>query len=186
MTAVVNNHDVAIKVNDKDAPPRLTEMKDAILRFLGKPLISEVIWERKRDKFLQAVNTLHLPEPSSSQSNTVEYQQLLIEKMKKEKEDLLKASIKGNIFPTAQKGCRCLRIFNAGKSTARNIRVEWLNENERIKFMTPLETIEDLTPQNKREFYIVLYLGAPQTMRLKYTWDDNYNTGNTLEESLQL
>lgn len=186
MTAVVHSHDVAIKVNTEDAPHRLTEMKDAILKFLGKPSVSEVIWERKRDKFLRAVYPSYISDSSSSRSNTEEYQQLMIEKMKKEKEDLRKASIKGNIFPAPQKGCRHLRIFNAGKSTAKNIHIEWLDENEKVRIMTPLEVIDDLTPQNMREYLIVLLIGYPQTMRLKYTWDDDYNTGNTLEESLQL
>ncbi len=186
MTAVVDSRDVAIKVNEKEAPARLTEMKDAILHFLGKADISEVIWERKRNKFLKTVNPSYTLESSSSQSTAIEYQQLMIEKMKKENEDLRKASIKGNIFPASQKGCRHLRIFNAGKSTAKNIHIEWLNEDERIKFLTPLETIDDLTPQNKRDYHIVLYIGGPQIIRLRYTWDDDYRTGNTLEESLQL
>jgi len=185
MTAVVNSHEVAIKVNNADAKPRLTELKNSILEFLGKPAISDVIWERKRDKFLQAVDPSYRPD-SSSQSVTEEYQQLMIEKMKKEKEDLLKASIKGNIFPASQRGGRHLRIFNAGKSVARNIRVEWLNEDQTVILHSSLEVIEDLTPQNYRDYRISLINGHPQTMRLRYTWDDDFKTDNTLEEGLQL
>ena len=185
MTAVVNSHEVAIKVNNADAKPRLTELKNSILEFLGKPAISDVIWERKRDKFLQAVDPSYRPD-SSSQSVTEEYQQMMIEKMKKEKEDLLKASIKGNIFPASQRGGRHLRIFNAGKSVARNIRVEWLNEDQTVILHSSLEVIEDLTPQNYRDYRISLINGHPQTMRLRYTWDDDFKTDNTLEEGLQL
>ncbi len=186
MTAVVNSHEVAIKVNNSDAKPRLTELKNSVLSFLGKPAVSDIIWERKRDKFLQAVDPSYVSDSSSPQSVTKEYQQLMIEKMKKEKEDLLKASIKGNIFPASQRGSYHLRIFNAGKSIAKNIRIEWLNEDETVILLSPFEVIEDLTPQNNRDYRIALVKGHPQTMRLRYTWDDDFKTDNTLEESLQL
>ncbi len=70
MTAVVNNHEVAIKVNNADAKPRLTELKNSILEFLGKSAISDVVWERKRDKFLQAVDPSYFSSSLSTQSNT--------------------------------------------------------------------------------------------------------------------
>ena len=110
----------------------------------------------------------------------------MIEKMRHEKEDLLKASIRGNIYPASQRGTRHLRVFNAGKSRATNIRIEWLNEDNTIVLLNPLETIDDLTPQNNRDFRIALVSGHPKTMRLRYTWDDEFKKDNTLEESLQL
>ena len=186
MTAVVNSHQTAIKVNNVDAKARLTEMKDSILSFLGKQDISAVIWERKRDKFLATVDPSYTSEFQANQSVTDEYQQLMVEKMKREKEDLLKASIKGNIYPASQKWCRHLRIFNAGKSIANNIRIEWLNEDSLVVLHSPLETIDDLTPQNYRDYIITLMTGHPQTMRLRYTWDDDFKEDNTLEEGLQL
>lgn len=186
MTAVVNSHHTAIKVNNEDAKARLTEMKDSILSFLGKPDISPIIWERKRDKFLAAVDPLYVSESPSTQSITSEYQRLMIEKMKQEKEELMKASIKGNIFPSSSKGSLHLRIFNAGKSTARNIRIEWLNEDDTVHLSKPFETIEDLSPQNKRDYRLFLVYGHPETMRLRYTWDDDFKPDNTFEEGLQL
>ena len=186
MTAVVNSHLTAIKVNNGDAKARLTEMKDSILSFLGKQDISPFIWERKRDKFLAAVDPSYVSESPSTQSITDEYQQLMVEKMKREKEELLKASIKGNIYPASQRWSRHLRIFNAGKSTAKNIRIEWLNEESTVTLHSQLETIDDLTPQNYRDYIITLLNGHPQTMRLRYTWDDDFKDNNTLEEGLQL
>ncbi len=185
MTAVVNSHEVAIKVNNADAKPRLTELKNSILEFLGKPSISDIFWERKRDKFLQAVDPSY-SDSSSSHSITEEYQQLMIEKMKHEKEELLKAIIRGNIYPASQKGSRHLRIFNAGKFTAKNIRIEWLNEDETVILSKPFETIEDLSPQNNRDYRLLLVYGHPETMRLRYTWDDDFKKDNTFEEGLQL
>lgn len=186
MTAVVNSHQTAIKVNNEDAKARLTEMKDSILSFLGKQDISAFIWERKRDKFLATVDPSYVGESQSVQSVTDEYQQLMVEKMKREKEELSKASIKGNIYPASQKGGRHLRIFNAGKSTARNIRIDWLNEDSRVILHPPFETIDDLTPQNYRDYVITLISSHPQIMRLRYTWDDDFKTDNTFVEGLQL
>lgn len=186
MTAVVNSHEIAIKVNNSDAKPRLTELKNSILDFLGKPAVSDIIWERKRERFLRKVDPSYASDSSATQSITEEYQQLMIEKMKSEKEELLKASIRGNIYPTSQKGSRHLRIFNAGKSTAKNIRIEWLNEDETVLLSKPFQTIEDLTPQNNRDYRLVLVYGHPETMRLRYTWDDDFKKDNTFEEGLQL
>lgn len=186
MTAVVNSQEVAIKVNTSEAKARLTEMKDSILSFLGKPDISPILWERKQDKFLSTVDPSYKGNSSPSKSSTEEYQRLMIEKMKQEKEDLMKASIKGNVFPSSSKGSLHLRIFNAGKSTARNIRIEWLNEDDTVHLSKPLETIEDLSPQNKRDYRLYLVYGHPETMRLRYTWDDDFKTDNTFEEGLQL
>ena len=186
MTAVVNSHEVAIKVNHSDAKPRLTELKNSLLKFLGKQTVSDVIWERKRDKFLKTVDPSYVSDSSSNQSITEEYQKLMIEKMEKEKEDLLKAIIKGNVYPASRRGGLHLRIFNAGKSIARNIRIEWLNEDSRVILNSPFEVIDDLTPQNYRDYRITLINGHPHIMRLRYTWDDDFKNDNTLEESLQL
>ena len=186
MTAVVNSQEIAIKVNTTEAKVRLTEMKCSILSFLGKPDISPILWERKRDKFLSTVDPSYKGDPSPFLPSSEEYQRLMIEKLKQEKEDLMKAIIKGNIYPSSSKGSLHLRIFNAGKSTARNIRVEWLNEDDTVHLSKPFETIEDLSPQNKRDYRLYLVYGHPETMRLRYTWDDDFKTDNTFEEGLQL
>lgn len=68
MTAVVNSHEVAIKVNNKDAKPRLTELKNSLLDFLGKPAVSDVVWERRLDKFLQVVSPSYVSDSSSTLS----------------------------------------------------------------------------------------------------------------------
>ena len=72
MTAVVNSHEIAIKVNTEEAPARLTEMKDSILKFLGKDDISHVVWKRKLDKFLKSVDPTYMSDSSSTQSSTEE------------------------------------------------------------------------------------------------------------------
>ncbi len=187
MTAVVNSHTTAIKVNSPDAKARLTEMKDSILRFINKPNINASLWERKRDKFLKEVEQhCTTTEQSKITSENEEFQQLMIEKLKQEKEERLKAKIRGNIFTDRNAGYRNLRIFNDGISNANNIRIEWLNPHSSVTFLNELENIEALTPQNKREFRIMLCIGAPDTIHLRYIWDDEFQADNVLEEILQL
>lgn len=55
MKGVFNNSKIAIKVNDDDAPYRLTELKDSIFKFLHIEHIDETRWERERGKFLKEV-----------------------------------------------------------------------------------------------------------------------------------
>lgn len=185
MTAVVNSHETAIKVNTTDAKARLTELKDALVNFLGIQDVAPVKWERIREKFLAAVVSDY---QSNSATNDLsqEYQRLMIEKMKEEQDNKKKASVRGNAYPASQKGTRIIKIFNAGKSTARNIRIEWLNPDDSVLLLKPFDTIADLTPQNSREYRVALCMGCPDTMRLKYTWDDDYKKDNVLEESVQL
>lgn len=56
MKGVLNKSKIAIKVNDNDAPYRLTEFKNDIFKFLHLDPIDETRWERDRTKFLIKVN----------------------------------------------------------------------------------------------------------------------------------
>lgn len=185
MTAVVNSHETAIKVNTHDAKARLTELKDNLVHFLGLQDITAIKWDRIRDKFLAAVVSDYQSGPDPSVLSQ-EYQRLMIEKMKEEQDEKKKAIVRGNTYPSINRGIRIIKIFNSGKSTARNVRIEWLNPSVSVSFIKPLETIEDLTPQNSREFRALLCTGCPETIRLRYTWDDDYQENNTIEESLQI
>lgn len=185
MTAVVNSHETAIKVNNNDAKARLTELKDNLVSFLGIQDVTPIKWDRIRDKFLAAVVSDYHSSPDPS-GLSLEYQRLMIEKMKEEQDEKKKACVRGNSYPSSHKGIRIIKIFNSGKSIARNVRIEWLNPSESVSFIKPLETIEDLTPQNSREFRALLCMGCPNTIRLRYTWDDDFQENNIIEESIQI
>ena len=79
-----------------------------------------------------------------------------------------------------------LKIFNAGAVTARNVRVEWLNESSDVTVRGDFSEIGELTPQNSRSYKLYLIEGHAETMNLRYSWDDDFASGNQLEESLQL
>lgn len=79
-----------------------------------------------------------------------------------------------------------MKIFNAGAATARNVRAEWLNESDDVILTSDFSEIGELTPQNSRSYALHLTIGHPETMNLRYSWDDDFSEGNTIEESLQL
>lgn len=55
MDGVVNNHAFSIKVDSEDAPFRMNELKDKLIRFLGLVPIDATKWERKRNHFFKIV-----------------------------------------------------------------------------------------------------------------------------------
>jgi hypothetical protein len=58
MKGVFDKNKIAIKVNDNDAPYRLTELKNDIFKFLHLDPIDETRWERERTKFLKQVKEI--------------------------------------------------------------------------------------------------------------------------------
>lgn len=105
----------------------------------------------------------------------------------REEDELKKAQIRGNIIKTASKGGRELRIYNSGKATAYNVRVEWLNSDDDSTFLQgDISNLVTLTPHNPRSFNLSLNYGHYDTMNLRYIWDDEYQTDNVYQENLQL
>lgn len=185
MNGVVTPNCIALKVDAEDATARLNEFYDKLKLAFSLNSISQTKWERLRNEFLSKVNSIpYKPLDSSSFSNIdrEEYIQLSINKMKREEEELKQAFIRGNIIK-AERGYK-LHIFNSGKAKATNVNIEWLNESDRIHTRGDFN-IGDLTPQNKRIYYLHVGIGHPDTMHLRYTWADDLNTGNEFEEKLQ-
>lgn len=166
----------------------LNELHKQLTPIFSLPQMDINKWERKRDQFLSIVRAIENQteeEPAKENEVDNEYKRLQIEKMKAEADARRKAIIRGNIIK-GDKGLRELKIFNAGHVTARNVRVEWLNENENVLIPNRFSDIGDLTPQNSRSYAIHLTIRHPETMDLRYTWDDDFAVGNTINESLQL
>lgn len=190
MNGVINGDAISIKVDSEDAPSRLNELKDLLATTFSLSAIDENKWERKRNNFLKLVTTIAQPEVPTQQASasTVdeEFKRLQIERMKTENEDRMKACIRSNVIRERAPGRRTLKIFNAGKAEAKNIKVEWLNETDDVIVYGDFSEIGNLTPQNNRTFSLSLSTGAPEVMVLRYTWEDDYSTTNTIEEQVQL
>ncbi len=189
MKGVVNDAKISIKVDEKGASALLNDLFKHISALFNLQTMDMNKWERKRDQFLSVVRSLKYEEVKDSvEENSVdtEYKLLQIEKMKAEANDRLKAIIRGNIVKGYKGSASILKLFNAGASTARNVRVEWKNQNEYVMIRGSFSLIGDLTPQNSRSYSLLLTEGHPETIDLIYSWDDDFALGNQIVESLQL
>lgn len=104
-----------------------------------------------------------------------------------EKEDIAnqKAAIRGNIVKSL-KGNRILKIFNSGRASARNIRIDGLDVDGLFHRADKLFPYELMNPQDYTEISIYPSLGFPYTIKLKYIWDDESGTNNEYEQVLTL
>ena len=109
-----------------------------------------------------------------------------IRAFKQTEEEQQKAKIRGNIIPSRTLGVRILKIFNAGQAVAKNVNVEWLNPDDLVMAQWDFGSIGEISPQNGRQYIITLCERHPETMRLRYTWSDDYNDNNVFEEDVQL
>ena len=58
MKGVVNGSNISIKVDNDDAPARITELKDHLVSLFALKDMDSIKWERKRKAFLDKVNTI--------------------------------------------------------------------------------------------------------------------------------
>ncbi len=93
-----------------------------------------------------------------------------------------KAFIEANIVKGIKPGQRNLKIYNKGEAQARNINMEILGA-----YPNTLWTLEGMFPHSKLNkhqgfdvpFTCVKCIGdAPQKLKVKFTWDDDYQSGN--------
>ena len=108
-----------------------------------------------------------------------------INKIAKENEESKKASIRGNIIK-GDKGKRTLKVYNCGKATARDIRVEGLDIGSLAVMRNDLFPYELMNPQDYTEVVIWVVKGSPSTIKLKYVWDDDFGQNNEFEQVLTL
>jgi hypothetical protein len=191
MNGVVDDHTIFLKVDAPQVEARMNELKNTLTNMFGLPAMSDTTWERKRNTFLKAVNAIDYPpvvETNVKGTNPVneEYMKLQVEKLKREEMERKQAKIRGNIIPSKTRGNRILKIFNAGQTTARNVGVEWLNPDEEVLVQWEFGLIGEISPQNGRQYNIALCEGHTETMRLRYTWADDYSDNNVFEEDVQL
>ena len=111
-----------------------------------------------------------------------EYQ---LKQIEKENLENKKAAIRGNIVK-GLKGGRTLKVYNSGRATARNIRVEGLNVNGIFYMRRDIFPYELMNPQDYTELTMHLTYGCPSTIKLKYIWDDEFGDNNEFEQVLTI
>ena len=111
-----------------------------------------------------------------------EYQ---LKQIEKENLENKKAAIRGNIVK-GLKGGRTLKIFNSGRATARNIRIDGLDVDGVFYMPQDLFPYELMNPQDYAELTLHLTYGCPSTIKLKYIWDDEFSDNNEFEQVLTI
>ncbi|GAT64058.1 hypothetical protein [Paludibacter jiangxiensis] len=94
-----------------------------------------------------------------------------------------KAQIKGNIITNGGRGV--LKVFNTGKSTAHNIRLELLSKPEGIIGLE-FDPFAMLNSQESTETSFFLAEGHTSTLKVKYTWNNSYKEDNEFIQVLTI
>lgn len=109
-----------------------------------------------------------------------------LEKIDAEKIEQKRAFIKANLIK-GNKGNRSIKVFNSGKSAARNIRFEILSEDQNFGFLNQdIFPFELLNPQESTELTMFVFVGSPDKIKIQFIWEDDSNMLNKYEQVLTL
>ena len=113
--------------------------------------------------------------------------ELQIKQLSKAEDEEKKAEIKCNFI--SGKGGGRIRFVNAGKSDARNVRIEILtpkNELDGLLMYDDWGEYDLINPQSYREESVGLCMGCPEVIKIKVIWDDDYESGRSSTLSVPL
>ncbi len=103
-------------------------------------------------------------------------------KLKKEAEAEKKAIIEANVIKD-EKGKRIIKVYNKGKSLAKNVIVTFSDEPN-ISFMDYPKSI-DLRPQNSMEIIFYAFMGSPNILEINFKWEDGIKKDNQDSQIIQ-
>jgi hypothetical protein len=107
-----------------------------------------------------------------------------LEKIEKEKEVQKKAIIEAFVVK-GQKGTRTIKVYNKGKSIAKNVNVI-IPENDGYHIFTDPCPI-DIKSQNGIEIKLgALLEGHPNKIDIKFEWSDDYKMDNIGNQTIQI
>ena len=107
-----------------------------------------------------------------------------LEKIIKEKEEEKKALIEANVI-SGQKGTKIIKVYNRGKSIARNVNII-IPENDGYHVFANPSPIE-IRPKNGIEINLSTYMGnRPDKIRIEFEWEDDFSLKNTGSQTIQL
>ncbi|MGK0447482.1 MAG: hypothetical protein ACJA2M_001256 [Polaribacter sp.] len=107
-----------------------------------------------------------------------------LEKIEKEKEEEKKAIIEANVI-TGHKGTKIIKVYNRGKSIAKNVNI-LIPENDGYKvFINPCPI--DILPQNGIEIKLSTFLGKrPCKIEVEFEWSDDFKERNKESQTIQI
>jgi len=108
-----------------------------------------------------------------------------LKKITNEESENKKALIKGNIVK-GDKGRRTLKVFNAGKSIAYNVKLEFLSNTDSFFNCTNPFPYELMNPQDYTEMIFHLTMNCPDTIKVRFIWNDDFKSENEFIQVLTL
>jgi hypothetical protein len=110
-----------------------------------------------------------------------------LRKIEEEEAESKKAQVRGNMIK-GMKGRRDLRIYNMGKSPAKNISVIFLEDsNERVAIMPFPSPFEFLNTNDHFDIIMQLYIGSStDVLKVKLTWEDDFRNQNEYIQHFKL
>jgi hypothetical protein len=109
-----------------------------------------------------------------------EYQ---LTKIETEKADSQKAIIEANVIQVKD-GKDKIKVYNKGRSTARNVTVT-IPDVEGFKVIHNPCPI-DIRPQNGIEIVVLLFTNYPDKVKIDFEWDDDFKDKNRDSQLIQL
>ena len=97
------------------------------------------------------------------------------------------AEMKAAIIP-GHKGSARIRFVNAGKADAKNIKIEILSTKEEMSgiLYTKFGPYDVINPQSHREEHLSLCEGHSKTIKLRITWDDEFQKERSVSLSVPI
>lgn len=102
-----------------------------------------------------------------------EYQ---LEKIKNEEEENKKALIRGDVL-RKDKGLHMLKISNQGKAIAKNVNMK-ISDPQVIEIYDNKMPCEFMHPQDCIELRFYIVKTPVTTVKITFTWDDDFKSGN--------
>ena len=106
-----------------------------------------------------------------------------LEKIETEKEEGKRAIIEATVIK-ADKGKRIIKVYNKGKSSAKevNVKIPELKGFMVMRNPCPIE----IRPQNGIEIPIIVFMGCPDKIDLEFEWSDDFNALNKDRQTIQI
>ena len=113
--------------------------------------------------------------------------ELQIKQFEKEEAKEKMAEMKAAIIP-GHNGSARIRFVNAGKADAKNIKIEILSTKEEMSgiLYTKFGPYDVINPQSHREEHLSLCEGHSKTIKLRITWDDEFQKERSVSLSVPI
>ena len=109
--------------------------------------------------------------------------QYQIDKIKEEKEKSTRAIIEGNLIKH-NKGKRVLKVYNRGKSTAKDVQIKFPEIKGLLMGSNPSPI--EIRPQQSIDVDFFVSMGTPDIITVEFNWKDEFSSENYDKPTFQV